>query len=60
MCDTMVALGNSTVAGRVILAKTADRQPNEHHLTIRVHRRSHPPGSQLHTPYLPINQAAET
>lgn len=60
MCDTMVALGNSTVDGRVILAKNADRQPNEHLLTIRVPRRSHPPGSKLQTTYLTIDQAEET
>jgi secernin len=29
MCDTMVALGNVTVDGSVILAKNSDRPPNE-------------------------------
>ncbi len=29
MCDTIVALGNSTVDGSVIFAKNSDRDPNE-------------------------------
>ena len=29
MCDTMVALSNSTKDGSVIFAKNSDRQPNE-------------------------------
>ena len=29
MCDTFVALGNSTLDGRTIFAKNSDREPNE-------------------------------
>ena len=29
MCDTMVALGNSTKDGVTLFAKNSDRQPNE-------------------------------
>ena len=29
MCDTLVALGNSTADGSVIFAKNSDRDPNE-------------------------------
>ena len=36
MCDTMVALGNSTKSGNVIFAKNSDRQPNEPLLMIRI------------------------
>jgi len=39
MCDTMVALGNSTVDGQVYFAKNSDRQPNEPHILIQIPRR---------------------
>ena len=60
MCDTMVALGNSTANGSVIFAKNSDRQPNEPLLTIRVPRRKHPAGSRLKCTYIEIEQAEET
>ncbi|NLJ81176.1 MAG: peptidase U34 [Firmicutes bacterium] len=60
MCDTMVALGNSTRCGRVIFAKNSDRQPNEPHLMIRVPRKRYPSGSQLQCTYLQIEQVEET
>ncbi len=60
MCDTMVALGNSTLDGSVIFAKNSDRQPNEPLLTIRVPRRKHGSGKKLRCTYLEIDQADET
>lgn len=36
MCDTMVALGNATRNGAVLIAKNSDRQPNEPHIMVRV------------------------
>ena len=60
MCDTMVALGNSTLSGKVIFAKNSDRQPNEPLLTIRVPRLRHSPGSKLKCTYIEIDQADET
>lgn len=36
MCDTMIALGDSTLDGRVIFAKNSDRAPNERLLTERI------------------------
>ncbi len=60
MCDTMVALGNSTADGRVLFAKNSDRQPNESHVMIRVPRRKHPKGSMLKCTYIEIEQAEET
>jgi len=60
MCDTMVALGNSTPDGAVIFAKNSDRQPNEPLLTIRVPRKKHGPGRKLKCTYIEIDQAEET
>lgn len=60
MCDTMVALGNSTNSGAVIFAKNSDRQPNEPLLTIRVPRKRHEKGSRLKCTYIEIDQAEET
>ena len=60
MCDTMVALGNSTADGRVLFAKNSDRQPNECHVMIRVPRRKYPKGSMLKCTYIEIEQAEET
>jgi secernin len=60
MCDTMVALGNSTRDGRVIFAKNSDRQPNEPFLTIKVPRKKHTIGSKLKCTYIEIDQVEET
>ena len=60
MCDTMVALGNSTKDGSVIFAKNSDRQPNEPLLTIKVPRKKHGSGKRLRCTYLEIDQAEET
>jgi len=35
MCDTIVALGNSTTDGNVLFAKNSDREPNEAHEVVR-------------------------
>jgi len=40
MCDTIVALGNSTADGSVILAKNSDRQPKEGQKIAVIPRRS--------------------
>ena len=60
MCDTMVALGNSTKSGNVIFAKNSDRQPNEPLLMIRIPRKSHPPGAKVKCTYITIDQVSET
>lgn len=60
MCDTMVALGNSTADGRVLFAKNSDRQPNERLLTIRIPGKTYPTGSRLQCTYIEIDQAEET
>ncbi|HBN95666.1 MAG TPA: peptidase U34 [Firmicutes bacterium] len=60
MCDTMVALGNSTRDGNVIFAKNSDRQPNEPLLMVRVPRQSHAKGEQVKCTYITIDQVDET
>jgi len=60
MCDTMVALGNSTRDGSVIFAKNSDREPNEPLLTIRVPRKKYGPGQKLKCTYIEIDQVEET
>ncbi len=60
MCDTMVALGNSTAGGNVIFAKNSDRQPNERLITVRVPRRQYPRGAKLKCTYIEIDQVEET
>lgn len=60
MCDTLVALGNSTKDGSVIFAKNSDRQPNEPHLMIRVPRRTYPQGARVKCTYIEIDQVQET
>ena len=60
MCDTMVALGNSTKDGKVIFAKNSDRQPNEPHLMIRIPRQKYPEGAKVKCTYITIDQVRET
>lgn len=60
MCDTMVALGNSTKDGSVVFAKNSDRNPNEPQLTIRVPRKQYAPGVKLKCTYIEIDQVDET
>jgi len=60
MCDTMVALGNSTKDGSVIFAKNSDRQPNEPLIPIRIPRKKHPQRAKVRCTYIEIDQAEET
>ncbi len=60
MCDTLVAIGNSTAHGTVILAKNSDREPNEAQTLTHVPRAQHAPGSTVRCTYLEIPQARET
>jgi len=60
MCDTIVALGNSTKDGSVIFAKNSDRQPNEPHIVIRIPRKKYEAGEKLKCTYIEIDQAEET
>ncbi len=60
MCDTLVALKNSTAANSVIFGKNSDREKDEPHVIVHVPRKKHPKGSKLRCTYLEIEQAEET
>jgi len=60
MCDTLVAVGQATTDGSVILAKNSDREPNEAQNLTHVPAARHEAGSRLTCTYLEIPQVAET
>ena len=60
MCDTLVALGNATADGSVILAKNSDREPNEAHVLVRCPHACHDPGSEVECTYIAVPQVEET
>lgn len=59
-CDTMAALGNSTVSGQTIFAKNSDRPANECQPLVLRERQQHAPGSLTHCQFVTIPQAATT
>jgi len=60
MCDTIVALGNSTADGKTLFAKNSDREPNEAHDLVIVPRAKHQPGELVSCTYIEIPQVEET
>ncbi len=60
MCDTLVAVGQTTADGTVILAKNSDRQPNEAHVLLHLPRARHEPASTVQCTYVEIPQVPET
>jgi len=60
MCDTIVALGNSTKDGCVLFGKNSDREPNEAHNIVYLKRSKHDPNSQVKCTYISIPQVEET
>ena len=60
MCDTLVALGNATSDGSVILAKNSDREPNEAHAVIWQPRQEHAAGDMAECTYVRVPQVRET
>lgn len=60
MCDTVVALANSTYDGSVIFGKNSDREPNEAHEVIIIPAATHPAGATVKCTYLEIPQVRET
>lgn len=60
MCDTLVAMGNSTKDGSVIFAKNSDREPNEPHNIVYIPRQQHDRGSKVECTYVSVPQVEET
>ena len=60
MCDTLVAVGDATADGTVILAKNSDRQPNEAHVLAHVPRANHAAGDTVKCTYVEVPQVPET
>jgi len=60
MCDTIVALGNSTVDGNVIFGKNSDRHPNEAHEVVIFPDAQHPTGTTVKCTYIEIPQVPAT
>lgn len=60
MCDTMVAMGNTTRDGRILMAKNSDRHPNEPHIVIYQPPQQHPAGSLLRCTYKELEQSKST
>jgi secernin len=60
MCDSFVALGNSTAGGSVLLAKSADTEVNEAEHVVRYPRLEYRDGSLVRTTHRTIPQAQLT
>src|SRR4051812_21825495 len=60
MCDTMVAMPDSTADGAVWFAKNSDREPGEAQVIEHLPRSNRHAGKTLQCTYLEIPQASET
>src|SRR5690625_7262255 len=60
MCDTMIALGNSTKDGSIIFAKNSDRQPNEPQILVHIPQKTYRENSKVKCTYIEINQVKKT
>ena len=60
MCDSFVALGNSTESGSVLLAKSADTEVNEAEQVVRYPRRHYGDGALARITHRTIPQAPLT
>jgi len=60
MCDTLVAIGNTTADRAVLLAKSSNREPNEAQALTYMPRTQHEPGSKVKCTYIEVPQAPET
>ncbi len=60
MCDTIVALSNSTASGEVLFAKNSDRDSNEAHLIELIPAQDHSPTARLQCTYIEIPQVPHT
>ena len=60
MCDTVVAIGNSTKDGSVIFGKNSNREPNEVHNVEYKERQKFKSNSEVKCTYISIPQVEET
>ncbi len=60
MCDTFVALSDSTANGSILLAKSADTEVNEAQHFLRLPARDYPEGAQVRVTHRVIPQARHT
>jgi secernin len=60
MCDTYLALGNSTLDGSIIFGKNSDRTISEPQLITSKSRMNYPKGKELKCTYISIPQVLET
>ena len=60
MCDTLVALGNTTEDRSVIFGKNSDRPQEEVQLITYLPRIKYPKGEQVKCTYINIPQVSET
>lgn len=60
MCDTMVALANSTYDGSILFAKNSDREPNEASMLVIIPAANHAAGSRVKCTYIEIPQVEHT
>lgn len=59
-CDTMVALGGTTVHGRTLFAKNSDRPTDECQPLVQRERRTHPPGAVTRCQFVELPEARLT
>jgi secernin len=60
MCDTMVALTDSTAGSCVLFAKNSDRQRNEAQVVERLARADHPRAAVVNCTYISVPQVGRT
>jgi secernin len=60
MCDTIVALGNSTQNGSVLFAKNSDRDTNEAHEIVIIPGSKHVENSKVRCTYIEVPQVNKT
>lgn len=60
MCDTMVALGNSTEDGSILFAKNSDREVNEAHEILIIPGKKYPENSKAKCTYIEVPQVKST
>ena len=60
MCDTFVAIKNSTQDGSVLFGKNSDREPNEAHEVVILPAADYARGATVQCTYLKIPQVEHT